>query len=82
VPHKLILNNGSEEQVHECEDIEQAFDAAVPWIMKGYVARITDKQGAVKYTQALANGNIATRFGDATVFGVGPGRQAAAEGER
>jgi hypothetical protein len=28
--------------------------------MKGYIARVTDKQGAVKYTQVLVNGQIAT----------------------
>jgi hypothetical protein len=39
---------------------------ALPWIMKGYIARITDEQGVVKFTQALANGPIATYPGDAT----------------
>src|SRR5262249_18013386 len=63
---KLILNKGVEEQVHEFEEIEQAFDAAVPWIMKGYIARVTDKHGAVKYTQALVNGQITTYNGDST----------------
>ncbi|MBN2130593.1 MAG: hypothetical protein JW741_13915 [Sedimentisphaerales bacterium] len=66
MPHKLILNKGGEEQVHEYEDIEEAFNVALPWVMKGYVARITDKQGVVKYTQALSNGQIATYPGDAT----------------
>jgi hypothetical protein len=66
VAHKLILNKNGEEQVHEFGDIEEAFNAAMPWIMKGYIARITDKQGVVKYTQALANGRIATYPGDAT----------------
>jgi hypothetical protein len=66
VPHKLILNNGSEEQTHEFADIEEAFNAALPWIMKGYIARVTDKQGIVEYTQALANGQVATYRGDAT----------------
>jgi hypothetical protein len=66
VAHKLILNKGGEEQVHEFEDIEEAFTAAMPWVMKGYFARVTDKQGVVKYTQALTNGQIATYPGDAT----------------
>jgi hypothetical protein len=66
VAHKLILNKGGEEQVHEFEDIEEAFNAAMPWILKGYIARVTDKQGAVKYTQALTNGQITTFPGDAT----------------
>jgi len=73
VAHKLILNKGSEEQVHEFGDIEEAFNAATPWIMKGYIARVTDKQGVVKYTQALTNGNIATYFGDATAQAPGSG---------
>ena len=64
--HKLIVNKGGEEQVHEFGDIEEAFDAAIPWIRKGYIARITDKQGVVKYTQTLANGQIATYPGDTT----------------
>jgi hypothetical protein len=66
VPHKLILNKGGEEQIQEYEDIEEAFNAAMPWIMKGYIARITDKKGVVKYTQSLSNGQIATYAGDAT----------------
>jgi hypothetical protein len=47
MPHKLILTKDGEEQVQEYEDIEQAFNAAMPWIMKGYVARITDKRGGL-----------------------------------
>jgi hypothetical protein len=72
VAHKLILNRAGEEQVHEFADIEEAFNAAMPWIMKGYVARITDKQGVIKYTQALANGQIATYPGDATSRAANP----------
>jgi hypothetical protein len=68
VAHKLILNKGGEEQVHEFADIEEAFNAAMPQIMQGYVARITDKHGVVKYTQALANGHITTYPGDATTL--------------
>ena len=64
--HNLILTKGGDEQILEVEDIEQAFTQALPWIMKGYIARITDKQGVVKYTQALANGQIATYPDDAT----------------
>jgi hypothetical protein len=37
----------AESRVEEYERIEHAFDAAIPWIAKGYVARITDKQGIV-----------------------------------
>jgi hypothetical protein len=73
VAHKLILNKDGEEQVHEFGDIEEAFNAAVPWIMKGYIARITDKHGVVKYTQALTNGQIATYPGDATAQTTGSG---------
>jgi hypothetical protein len=73
VAHKLILNRGDEEQVHEFGDIEEAFNAATPWIMKGYIARITDKQGVIKYTQALANGQIATYPGDASAQAEGSG---------
>lgn len=64
--HKLILNKGHEEQVHEFDAIEKAFDAAVPFIMDGFIARMTDKDGVVKYTQALTEGQIATYPGDAT----------------
>ncbi len=63
---KLILNRGHEEQIHEFDAIEKAFDAAVPFIMDGFIARMTDKEGVVKYTQALADGQIATYPGDAT----------------
>jgi len=72
-PHKLILNRGGEEQILELEDIEQALNEALPWVMKGYIARITDKQGVVKYTQALSRGQIATYPGDATEQPPGPG---------
>ena len=58
--HKLILNKGGEEQVLEFSDIEKAFDGAEPWILNGYIARVTDGQGIVKYTQALTNGQIAS----------------------
>lgn len=71
--HKLILIKDGEEQVHEFADVEEAFNAAVPWIMKGSIARITDKQGVVKYTQALANGQIGTYPGDATAQAAGSG---------
>jgi uncharacterized RDD family membrane protein YckC len=66
MPVKLIVNKGAEEQVHEYESIEQAFDSAERWVATGFIARITDKQGVVKYTQAFANGQIATYHGDAT----------------
>jgi tetratricopeptide (TPR) repeat protein len=72
VGYKLILTKGGEEQVHEFVAIEEAFIAASPWIMKGYIARVTDKQGIVKYTQALVNGQIATYPGDATNQGAAP----------
>jgi hypothetical protein len=64
--HKLILNKGYEEQVYEFDAIGKAFDAAMPFIMDGFIARMTDKNGVVKYTQALTDGQIATYSGDAT----------------
>jgi len=48
---------GDEEQVHEFADIEEAFNAAMPRIMEGYVARITDKHGVARlkgYLEYLA----------------------------
>ena len=66
MPHKLILNKGNEEQVHEFDAIESAFDAAEPFIMDGFIARMMDTDGVVKYTQALADGQITTYPGDAT----------------
>ena len=69
--HKLILNMGGEEQVHEFADIEGAFNAAMPRVMEGYVARITDDHGIVMYTQALINGQFATSRGDATTLAAG-----------
>jgi hypothetical protein len=48
----------------------------MPWIMQGYIACVIDKQGNVKYTQSLANGQIATYPGDATVQESGPDPQA------
>ena len=75
MPHKLILNNKNEEKIEEYEKIEQAFDAAIPWIAKGYVARITDQQGIVKYTQIIVDGQIATHPGDATIMASDAGPQ-------
>jgi hypothetical protein len=72
VAHKLILNKGGEEEVLKFSDIEKAFDAAEPWILNGYIARVTDGQGVVQYTQALTNGQIATYRGDATARGLPP----------
>jgi hypothetical protein len=83
VAHKLILNKGGEEQVHEFGDIEEAFNAAMPRIKEGYIARITDKHGVVKYTQALTNGQIATYPGDATNLAAGAASgQSPASGSR
>jgi hypothetical protein len=65
-PRKLIVNKGTEEQIFECEDEEQAFNKSMLWVMKGYIARITDEQGVVKWTQALSNGQIAVFKDDAT----------------
>jgi hypothetical protein len=56
VAHKLSLNKNGEEQVLEFADIEEVFNAAMPWVMEGYIARITEKHGVVQYTQALTNG--------------------------
>jgi uncharacterized membrane protein len=64
--HRLIVNKGPEEQVFECEDEEQAFNKAMPWLLKGYIARIADEQGVVKWTQAPSQGQIAAIQGDAT----------------
>ena len=80
--HKLILNKAGEEQVHEFADIEEAFNAALPRIMEGYVARITDQHGVVKYTQALANGQIATYPGDATTLAGAASGQSPAPGRK
>ena len=55
-PHKLILNRGVEERILECEGEEQALDEAMPWVMKGYIARIADEHGVVRWTQALSEG--------------------------
>jgi hypothetical protein len=75
-PHKLIINKGAEEQIFECEDEEQAFNQAMPWVMKGYIARIADEQGVVKWTQALSDGQIAVFKDDATEQRSGSGAQA------
>jgi hypothetical protein len=64
--HRLILNKGAEQQIIECEDEEQAFAQAMPWLMKGYIARIADERGVVKWTQALRNGQVAVFKDDAT----------------
>lgn len=66
MPFKLILNKDGEEKAHEYEELESAFDAAEPWIMRGYIARMTDRQGVVQYTQTLASDQIVTYRGDAT----------------
>jgi hypothetical protein len=65
-PYRLIVNKSAEEKVIECEDEEQALNQAMPWVMKGYIARIADEQGVVKWTQALSEGQIAAFKGDAT----------------
>ena len=65
--HKLIINKGAEERIFECEDEEQALNQAMPWVMKGYIARIADEQGVVKWTQALSEGQVAVFKDDATV---------------
>jgi len=63
--HKLILTKGCEEQVREFTGIDEAFNAAIPWIIDGYIARVTDKHGVVSHTQVLNNGHIDTYLGDA-----------------
>jgi hypothetical protein len=65
-PYKLIVNRGTEERVFDCEDEEQAFDKAMPWVMQGYLARIADERGVVKWTQALSDGQLAVFKDDAT----------------
>jgi hypothetical protein len=61
-----MVNKGAEEQVFECEDEEQALDKALPWVMQGYIARIADEWGVVKWTQAVSDGQICLYKGDAT----------------
>ena len=65
-PHLLILNKGSEKRVIECDSMEAALDQAVVGVMNGYIARVADKNGVVKFTQAQANGQVAMYSGDAT----------------
>ena len=74
--HKLIINKGAEEQIFECEDEEQAFNQAMPWVMKGYIARIADEQGVVKWTQALSDGQIGVFKDNATEQRSGSAAQA------
>ena len=69
--HKLILTKGNEEQVREFTGIEEAFNAAMPWIIDGYVARVTDKHGVVSHTQVLNNGHIDTYLGDVSTVAAG-----------
>jgi hypothetical protein len=63
---KLIVNKGAEERIFECEDEEQAFNQAMPLVMQGYIARIADEQGVVKWTQALSEGQVAVFKDNAT----------------
>jgi hypothetical protein len=63
-PHKLIVNKGVEEQVFEYEDEEQALGKATLWVTQGYIARIADEQGVVKWTLARYGGRIFTYKGD------------------
>ena len=65
--HKLIVNKGADERMFECENEEQAHNQAMPWVMKGYIARIVDEHGVVKWTQALSEGQVANFKDDATV---------------
>jgi hypothetical protein len=74
--HKLVINKGAEERIIECVDEEQALNQAMPWVMKGYIARIADEQGIVKWTQALSEGQLATFKGDATMQRAAVGPQA------
>ena len=57
----------------------------MPRIAEGYVARITDEKGVVKYTQTMTNGQIATYPGDATApatnSGTPAGGQSPASGQ-
>jgi hypothetical protein len=74
--HKLIITKGTEEQIFECGDEEQALNQAMPWVMKAYIARIVDEHGVVKWTQALSEGQIAVFKDDATEQRLGPGAKA------
>jgi hypothetical protein len=74
--HQLIMNKCAEERIFECEDEEQALNQAMPWVIKGYSARIADEQGVVKWTQALSEGQVAVFKDEATVQRGASGRQA------
>ena len=41
----------------------------MPRIAEGYVARITDEKGVVKYTQTMTNGAVEEQFGPITYPG-------------
>jgi hypothetical protein len=75
-PHKVILNKGTEERILECGGEEQAFDEATPWVVRGYIARIVDEHGVVKWTQALSKGQPALFQDDVTERRPASGAQA------
>jgi hypothetical protein len=60
------VNKGGEEQVFACEDEEQALDKGLPWVMQGYITRIADERGVVKWTQAVSDGQICLYKADTT----------------
>jgi hypothetical protein len=64
--HRIILNRGDEERTLDAASIEEAFQKASPWVAKGFIARILDEQGIVRWTQALSNQQITVFEGDAT----------------
>ena len=60
--YKLFLDKGQEKQVIEFEEAEEAVEAAFPWLIQGWVARIADRTGDVKRTQTFADGRITTEY--------------------
>jgi len=76
MPVKLILNRGHEERVEVHNSMEQAFDAALPRMNEGYIARVTDENDVVQYTQVIRNGQIAVYRDDQTYSAPAPAAEA------
>jgi hypothetical protein len=52
-PYKLIVTKGADEQTIKCKDEEDAFNKATPWVKDGYITRIADEEGTIKWTQSI-----------------------------
>src|SRR5512135_1639363 len=76
----VVLNRGHEERTLEAEGMEQAMNEAMPWVLKGYIARIKDENEVVRWTQALEARQVITYAGDATNQAAGSGAPAAGQG--